>query len=162
DGQAPWPCGILGGLLAGRPLAGSLLVSGLAALGWLRAGGGLGPAEGLTRGGKLDRGPQPQGRPGVAGAVAAPGAVGAPGVVGWSVRTSSGVGAGPVEPAMVSGSAGPGLAAPPASGGTMTASGSQTRAVRPPLAAGCSRTLTPCRIASLPTTNRPMFLETAT
>src|SRR6185369_2588183 len=96
-----------------------LLVSGLAALGWLRPGGGLGPAEGLTRGGKLDRGPQPQGRPGVAGSQAGPAAgepaVAGPAVAGWSVRTSSGVGAGLVELAMVSGSAGPGPAASPAS-----------------------------------------------
>ena len=41
------------------------------------------------------------------------------------------------------------------------ASGSQTSAVRPPVAADWSRTLMPCRAASLPTTNRPMFLETA-
>ena len=41
-------------------------------------------------------------------------------------------------------------------------SGSQTRAVRPPEAAGRSRTLMPCRAASRATTNRPMRRETAT
>src|ERR1017187_5087460 len=44
----------------------------------------------------------------------------------------------------------------------ITSSGSQTRAVRPPDAAGRSLTLTPCLAASLPTTKRPIRRETAT
>ena len=41
-------------------------------------------------------------------------------------------------------------------------SGSQTSAVSPPDSAGFNRILTPCRAASRPATNKPMFLETLT
>jgi len=44
----------------------------------------------------------------------------------------------------------------------MTSSGSQTKAVSPPMEAGRSRTRMPCRAASRATTNRPIRRDTAT